>query len=148
MKTYLLIKDGKLLCAFVPDEPKFDKGIVQSITYQKKQREQAKVEAIANALPVINPQVFVDFYSRGLGTFKQNELIAWDGGAEVEEYLGGDPLEYTSYPPYKKVVRLSLEENQEQLWDEVASIMDLPWEGLTRTKAIDDVMKEFTLTRK
>jgi hypothetical protein len=122
MKTYLLIKDGKLLCAFVPDEPKFDKGIVQSITYQKKQREQAKVEAIANALPVINPQVFVDFYSRGLGTFKQNELIAWDGGA--------------------------LEENQEQLWDEVASIMDLPWEGLTRTKAIDDVMKEFTLTRK
>jgi len=95
MKPYLFINpDGKLHCCFISERT--------SIEWYD---EQKKNEAIEDALQVINPEVFVNFFNRGLGTFKKNELITWSGSATVEEIKSDFNL--IDGWEYQKVIRLS-----------------------------------------
>jgi len=98
--NYLLLKaDGKLYCADIPYEPtQHSNGERDSI--EVNQWEQAKAEAIANALEVVNPEIRFfrgsepdhrhEYYPHGMTGFdnplQENKLYPWNGGAEVKEF--------------------------------------------------------------
>jgi len=157
--NYLLLKvDGKLYCADLPT--------VLKPKYRLLWSEEEKTEAIANALPVINPEILQSIYFEGktelldgliLGVTVNSRLYPWNGGAEVIEktvtgYVGNQEMD----ADYPIGVRLSLPDNtkdqeketQEQLWREVADRM----RNLQGFSGIDNICdhlaKYFTLIRR
>jgi len=128
--NYLLIKaDGKLYCADIPEEPEARNGHEDDSRWlrDKALHREARDEAIANALPVINwhmigwleeGQFFVNVWMRGGSmpqTMEPNVVYPWNGGAEIEDepnIIAPDPHQKFETVCKQKVVRLSLFDNK------------------------------------
>jgi len=74
MRLHIIFKDGKVKGAVLPRYT-HNNEVYASDTADYR-------NTIANALDILNPQVFVEFYNRGLGTFDKTKSYEWPGTFE------------------------------------------------------------------